>query len=206
MNDERAIPVIGLLGGIGSGKSAAAGCFAELGAAVIDADELGHQALEEPEVRQAILQRWGEGVLTAGRVDRRRVGEIVFADASQLAFLNALTHPRIARLIARRLAAARADASVPAVVLDAAVLLEAGWDRFCTHRVFVQAPPSQRAARVGRRGWDESAWREREKSQISLDTKAAQCQYTIDNSSSLSCLREQVHRILHKITRPTGTA
>ena len=206
MNAERAIPVIGLLGGIGSGKSAAAGYFAELGAAVIDADELGHQVLEEPEVRQALVERWGEGVLTAGRVDRRRVGEIVFADASQLAFLNALTHPRIARLIARRLAAARADASVPAVVLDAAVLLEAGWDRFCTDRVFVQAPPSQRAARVGRRGWDESAWREREKSQISLDTKAAQCQYTMDNSSSLSCLREQVHRIFHKIVRPTGTA
>jgi len=198
---DRTLPVIGLVGGIGAGKSAAAACFAQLGAAVIDADALGHQVLHEPAVRAELVARWGpEALGPDGRVDRQAVGAIVFPDPSQLAFLESLTHPRISDLIRRGIEAARAKGA-PAAVLDAAVLVEAGWDRYCTHLVYVHAPAAQRARRVRQRGWDEAAWRGRENSQISLDKKAARCNYRLKNSSSLSRLREQVRRVFHQIIR-----
>lgn len=203
---EHDIPVIGLVGGIGSGKSAAAACMAELGAVVIDADAIGHDVLADAAVRAELMGRWGKQVLDpAGLIDRRVVAGIVFADPAELAFLNSLTHPHIARRIQERIAAIRAQGQAPAIVLDAAVVLEAGWDRQCTHLVYVHAPPAQRAGRVQRRGWDEQAWRVRENSQISLDSKACRCEYSVDNSSSLSHLREQVHRIFRQITLLQGT-
>ena len=196
-------PVIGLVGGIGAGKSAAAAEFARLGCLLIDADAIGHALLGDAAVADAIRSRWGREVFgPGGQVDRKALGEIVFADAQELAALNEILHPRIRRRMHHRIAAARRDVAVPVVVVDAAVLLEAGWDDLCTHLVFVRATDEQRARRVrADRQWDRRTWRQREKSQFSLDRKAQSCDHTLDSSGSASHLNEQVHRLFHRIVR-----
>ncbi|MFP4214448.1 MAG: dephospho-CoA kinase [Phycisphaerae bacterium] len=201
MSGDSHIPVIGLVGGVGAGKSTVADAFAELGCAVIDADKLGHEVIQAPAVRDALVERWGTRIIgDDGRVDRSAVGEIVFDDEAELAFLNEIMHPRIAERIAGRIDELRNDPGVSAIVLDAAVMLEAGWDHQCDVLVFVDAPEAVRFARVlSSRGWSETTWRERENSQFSIDRKAASCDYCLRNSSSESHLREQVRTLFHRI-------
>jgi dephospho-CoA kinase len=199
-------PVIGLVGGIGSGKSTVAAELAALGCAVIDADELGHLVLSAPAVRRKVRARWSESVFDAdGQVDRAALGRIVFSDGDELAALTAMVHPGIERLIGERIATAQADASVPAIVLDAAVLFEAGWDACCSDLVFVAAPRPQRLARVhDRRGWTDQELAAREKAQIPLDIKAAKCHHSLDNSSTAECLQGQVRRLFRQIVHVAG--
>jgi len=193
-------PVIGLVGGVGAGKSTAAAELAALGCAVIDADKIGHELLAAPQVRQQLRKRWGGRVFSPdGSVDRRKLAEIVFQDPAQLDALNEIMRDRLGRAIAERIEQAQSDPDVPAVVLDAAIMFEAGWDKMCTHVVFVSAPPAHRAARSADKGLDEKAWRLRENSQISLDKKQAKCYCTIDNSSSVSHLCEQVRGIFQRV-------
>jgi dephospho-CoA kinase len=194
-------PVIGLVGGVGAGKSTVAAALAELGCAVIDADRVGHGVIQTPAVRDALVERWGRRILgDDGRVNRAAVAEIVFEDEGELAFLNGLMHPAIAERIARRIDELQQQDDVPAIVLDAAVMLEAGWDHQCDTLVFVDAPADERFARVRAvRGWDEDRWRERENSQFSIDRKAASCDHRVRNSSSESHLREQVRTLFHRL-------
>ena len=199
------IPVIGVVGGVGAGKTTVAAAFEDLGCARIDADALGHAVLGEPPMRQFVRRRWGPDCLRAdGSVDRTAVGRIVFADPAELVALNAVTHPRIRRRVVERIDAAR-RAGAPAVVLDAAVLFEAGWDDLCTHTVFVSASAEQRRRRARRRsGWSAAAWQAREKTQISLDKKAAACDYIIENDTTASDLRKRVRPLFDQIVRAPG--
>jgi len=125
--------VIGVLGGVASGKSLVARQLAELGAEVLDADRAGHEVLRSAEIEAAARRRWGEAIFGAdGRIDRSRLGQIVFgpgADAQrEREYLEQLTHPEIHRRLAdeaRRLQ----QSGTSIAVLDAPLLLEAGWDR-----------------------------------------------------------------------------
>ena len=194
-------PVIGIVGGVGAGKSTAAGEFAALGCRLIDADRIGHELLGEPDVLAEIRRRWGDAVLGPdAQVAREALAEVVFRGPAELEALNAIMHPRIRRRIQRAIADAQADESVEAVVLDAAVIFEAGWDDLCTHLVFVSAPAEDRRRRVAEsRHWSGEKWAAREKSQISLDKKAVRCNHVIDNRSSGPRLCEQVRQIFHRI-------
>jgi dephospho-CoA kinase len=194
-------PVIGILGGVGAGKSTVAREFAALGCRLIDADAIGHELLRQENVRGQVLARWGQAVADDdGQVDRKALASVVFADPGELAALNAILHPAIRRAMAEQIAQALADPAAAGAVVDAAVLLEAGWDDLCTDLVFVAVGDSQRAQRVAdQRGWERAEWQRREKSQISLDKKAERCNYVIDNRSSGPRLREQVRRIFHRI-------
>ena len=198
-------PVIGILGGIGAGKSAVAAELGRLGCRVIDADAIGHQVLDEADVRAQVVELWGQGMLNEqGRVDRSRLGGVVFSDPRRLAALNGIMHGRIRHRMEQQIEQARADDSARAVVVDAAVLLEAGWDDLCTVLVFVEAPAEDRERRVAQqRQWSASAWAEREKLQISLDKKAARCHYKLRNSSSAACLREQVRQWFEQFLHST---
>ena len=199
-------PVIGLVGGVGAGKSTVAAAFARLGCLVIDADSIGHEVMEMPGVRNQLRKLWGNGILDAqGKVDRARVAEVVFADPAQLARLNVVVHPLIAERIVQAIKSAQGDPLVRAAVLDAAVVLEAGWDKFCTHLVYVHAADEARAARVACRGWDRQRWEACEKMQISLDKKRKRCDYYIDNSSSVSHLGEQIRELFGRILMRGGT-
>jgi dephospho-CoA kinase len=194
-------PVIGILGGIGAGKSTIAQEFVALGCRLIDADAIGHELLRREDILRQVLARWGQAVAGPdGAVDRKALAAVVFADPAELAALNAILHPAIRREMTQQIAQAQADPAASGAVVDAAVLLEAGWDDLCTDLVFLAVSDTQRAQRVrDQRGWDRDEWQRREKSQFSLDKKAERCNYVIDNRSSGPHLREQVRQIFHRM-------
>jgi dephospho-CoA kinase len=202
MNANNNKPVIGLLGGIGSGKSTVAAELRALGCAVVDADQIGHEVLKSPDVKEELRQLWGEAIFdSSGQIDRRALGKVAFQAPENLHALNAILHPRIRRAIIDQIGAHSRDPAIPAIVLDAALLLETDWHALCITFVFVSAPPEARARRVtAERGWDAVTWKQRENSQKPLDMKAAKADHVVDNSSSVSCLREQVRSIFHRIT------
>jgi dephospho-CoA kinase len=197
----RDIPVIGVVGGIGSGKSVAAKYMEELGALRIDADLLGHQVLEEPQVQEQLRQRWGDSILDdSGKIDRLSIGRLVFEKDEEWKFLTQISWPRIRRRIEDAIFEAKRSRNVPAVVLDAAVLFEAGWDDLCSHIIFVEAPPELRRDRSSaRKGWDASMWEKREKRQFSLDKKSTLCYAYLNNSLSVSHLCKQAHQAYNRI-------
>jgi len=197
-------PVIGLIGGVGSGKSTVADELSALGCAVVDADAIGHKLLDDPDVQSELRRRWGDKIFTGeGKVDRSALADIVFGSRDELDALNGILHPRIGREMARAVDMAVADESVGAIVLDAPLLVEAGWNELCGYVIFVDTPPAVRYRRVSeQRGWKKENWESREKMQISLDIKRSKCDYCIDGSSSVSRLRQQVRRLYPRITHP----
>ena len=197
-------PVIGIIGGIGSGKTTVADELAALGCAVVDADVIGHELLENPDVLDELRRRWGDGILTGeGKADRAALADVVFASSEELKTLNDILHPRIGRQMARAVDKAMADELVEAIVLDAPLLVEAGLNELCSHVIFVDTPSAVRYLRVSeQRGWEKENWELREKMQISLDIKRSMCDYSIDGSSSVSHLRQQVRKLYPRITHP----
>ena len=187
-------PVVGLVGGIGSGKSQVARAFARRGGALVDADPIGHAALEQPEILQQIREAWGQRVLDAtGEVDRKKLGAIVFASPVERARLERLVHPWIGKRIREEVARLQADPSVAFVVLDAAVMLEAGWNKVCDRLIYVHAPRAQRLARVAsQRGWNEQEFSQREHAQLPLTAKATLADAAVDNTGSPQAVQEQV--------------
>jgi dephospho-CoA kinase len=190
--------ILGLTGGVASGKSLVAGLLAERGAVVLDADRAGHEALRLPHVEEAVRRRFGAGVFGPdGRVDRSRLARLVFSQSPEgvrrRQDLERLTHPEIARLLARQIETLPPD--TPLVVLDAALLLEAGWDKLCGKFVFVDAPPEVRLARAKARGWSAEEFAAREAAQESLDFKRRRADVVIDNAGPLEDTQVQVQRL-----------
>jgi len=167
------IPVIGIVGGIGSGKSLVARAMQSLGGYLINADLLGHEALEQADVKTQIVQRWGDSILNAqGKADRRQIGRIVFANAEELRALESFVFPYIEKRIHEEIAHARTRSDVQFIILDAAILLETGWKRHCDKVVFVDTPRATRLQRLqNNRGWDEAEVDRREKAQMPLEEK-----------------------------------
>lgn len=191
--------VIGLVGGIASGKSYV-GCLLEnLGAQRIDADRLGHEVLLVKEVRDRLTQIWGPNILNeAGEIDRAKVGKLVFGDsfnaAAQRKQLEAIVLPRIRSLAFERVAAVRALPVVPlAIVIDAPLLIEAGWEPMCDFILFIDSPHEERLERATARGWTESHFAAREASQMSLDEKRSRATHIFDNSRQAN-IAQQVKR------------
>ena len=200
-------PIVGIAGGIGSGKSQVARLLEEFGAYVIDADAMAHDELNVPEVRDRLVSWWGPSVVGAdGKVIRKRVGEIVFNDPAQRNRLESLIHPRIG---IRRDAIIDSLAEQPRVrmiVLDAPLLYEVGLDRMCDSVIFVDADPAIRAERSEKaRHWPPGELVRREKSQMSLDTKRARADHICINNSDLASLRQAVHGIVQHLLQPDGS-
>jgi dephospho-CoA kinase len=206
-----AIPVVGLIGGIGSGKSSAASLLADRGAAVIDADAVGHTLLGDPAIRAQIVEQFGEGVLekprgdgdTTPRIDRRALGAIVFADPSARRELEAILHPLMRDRFLQEIDRLVRHGTVGLVVLDAAILLEAGWDDLCDRVVFVDAPRPERLRRVAEaRGWSEETLAARERSQWPYDEKRRRADWVITNDSSRDGLPREVDRLISRLHQP----
>lgn len=193
----RPIRVIGLIGGIGSGKSRVAAEFVKHGARVISGDQAGHEALRQPDLRDRVVQRWGPGVLDdKGEINRRRLGAMVFADPAELRALEAMVFPWIERRLRQEIDAAARE-GVPLIVLDAAVMLEAGWDKVCDRIVYVHTPRQDRLRRLAeQRGWTATEVAARESAQLPLTDKAGRADHAIDNSGSLDDLARQVDNLL----------
>ena len=186
--------VLGLVGGIGAGKSAAAEHLAKRGALVIDADRLGHEVLGEPAVRDALTARWGNGILRDdGSIDRGAVAGIVFPNPAERTALEAVMFPAIARRTRERIA----ESTAAVVVLDAAVLLEAGWRRECNRVLYIDAPRELRQRRVAARsGWGEAELAAREASQWSEAAKKAASDAAIVNDGSREELAARLDAVL----------
>lgn len=202
-------PLVGILGGIASGKSLVAGQLAALGARVVSADALAHEVLEYDEVKQMARERWGDVVIgPGGRVDRAAVARIVFAPTAEAArerkVLESWTHPEVGRLIRERVEALVHDPSVAAVVLDVPLMLESGWNRFCDRMLFVDAPREARLARAVARGWSEEDFDRREAAQPPLAEKRAAADFVIDNSTTPQATAAQVERFWRTLASRPG--
>ncbi len=183
--------VIGITGGIASGKTMVTEELGRRGAAILDADRIGHAVLRLADVKTALHARWGTAVFRAhagerlGVVDRAAVARRVFAAAPagprELEFLERLTHPLISARIATRIARHRQRGDVPAVVLDAPVLYKAGWESYCDIILFVDAPFDVRAARAALRGWSLDQLQTRQQMQPSIEFQRARADQVIDN-------------------------
>lgn len=190
-------PVIGLIGGIGSGKSLVAAEFARRGGKVIAGDQFGHDALRQPDIRAQVAERWPQVLGPDGAVDRKKLGAIVFADPAERRALEALTHPYIGRRIAEEVAVAQTDPAYLLIVVDAAILLEAGWDRPCDRIVFVNTPRDVRLRRLHtQRGWTEKEVQAREDAQMHLAEKQSRADAVVDNAGSPAETARQVERLL----------
>lgn len=194
-------PIIGLVGGVGSGKSTVAAMLRDLGCVVADSDLFAREALRDPEIRKNITAWWGSDVLDprSGEVDRGRIAAIVFADREQRKRLESLTHPWIERK-RRELFESHTQAKPPAFVIDAPLLLEAGLAAECDAVIFIDAPADMRERRVQERShWTHDQWRSREAAQLPLDEKRRRADHVIVNSGDLNGLRAAVARTLAEI-------
>lgn len=188
---------MGLLGGVASGKSFVANEMRRLGAVVVDADRIGHEVLEDEEVKQLIRNRWGEGVLYAdGRVDRKALASRVFrrtqSGKAALAELEEITHPRISCKLIEKLNHYTELGNLDVLVFDAAVMLKTGWDKNCDEIVFVECPSDIRLQRAMSRGWSRNDFADREAAQESLEKKRNRADVIIDNSGTCDETREQI--------------
>jgi dephospho-CoA kinase len=208
-NAPRRVPVIGLVGGIGSGKSYLARLLREKHPIeIIEGDAAGHLVLLETSVKENLRKAFGDAVFTSrGEVDRSRVKVLVFGPGPEhktaLKKLEQIVHPRITELLARQIAQAQSRPDVEAIVLDAALLLEAGWRSLCDTVVYIDTPPDERLARVTKsRGWSRDELRFREESQFPVERKRKEAEYVVENSgdeqAALSQLEEIYSRVLSR--------
>jgi dephospho-CoA kinase len=187
--------LVGLTGGIGSGKSTVSARLAELGARVIDADAIVRE-VQEPgtEVFAAIVERFGDGVVAAdGGLDRQAIADIVFNDPDELKELNKLVHPAVGVGIAERLADAAATDDV--VILDVPLLVESGRDDMAAI-VVVDLDPDVAVARlVEHRGFTEEDARARISRQVSRVDRLAKATKVLHNDGTVDDLRAQVDEL-----------
>jgi dephospho-CoA kinase len=189
---------VGLTGGIATGKTAVAAMLRELGCRLIEADKIAHQTIEpDGAAYEEVVREFGRGILTAeGLVDRKKLGAIVFAEPRRLARLNAIVHPPVLEEQMRQLAAIeKADAHAIAVV-EAALLIEAGFDRLLDYLVVTWCTPEQQLARLTRpgigRGLTIEQARQRIAAQMPTDEKKKRADAVIDCSGTLEHTRAQV--------------
>jgi dephospho-CoA kinase len=217
------IPVIGLVGGIGSGKSAVAARLGELGAFVIDADKVGHALLTQRPIQELLVERFGPEILLPAisadegessseqpaprEIDRRALGSIVFADKSARKVLEEILHPRMRETFAKAIKRTVRRAQASAVVLDAAVLYEAGWDGLCDRVLYIDAPRELRLDRLAaQRGWDADAVLSRENAQHPLEEKRALADLIVANTNGLDALHEWIDRAWAPLTTAPPSA
>jgi dephospho-CoA kinase len=186
--------VIGLTGGIGSGKSTVSRILAELGAVVMDADKVGHQAYQPgTETWKDVVAAFGNEVVAAdGSIDRTKLGAIVFGDPEALARLNQIVHPRMYDMMAEQIEEYRQQ-GVEVVVLDAAILIEANWTPLVDEVWLTVASEPTVVRRVRERtGLPEEQIRSRIRSQLSNEERKKQASVVISNDGGLHELRAKV--------------
>lgn len=186
--------VIGLTGGIGSGKSTVATILAELGAHVVDADRIGHEVYRPgTEGFTRVVEAFGPGIVGSdGTIDRRALGAVVFADRAALARLNALVHPLIGEEIRRRIGDVLAADDGRPIVIEAAIMIEAGW-RFFDAIWLVTVDAETAIARVtASRGLTRAEVERRLAAQMPEAERRRHAQVILDNNGTPAELRRQV--------------
>ena len=208
-------PVLGVTGGIASGKSTVARILQDEGCVVAFSDDLAREAYLDPAIRDQLLAWWGDRVLerrsgdaagggSAPSIDRRAVAEIVFASPDDRALLEGLVHPWIARR--REALFAAAPAGTRALVIDAPLLHEAGLAGLCDRVIFVETPEEQRISRAqATRGWTPAELARREAAQWPLDRKRSLADHVVRNDGDPASLRAQVRAVLDEACPRPGS-
>ena len=192
------LPVVGLIGGIGAGKSTAGRCLAARGGVVIDCDQLGHDALETPAVMRQLVDRWGDAVRNSdGSASRRAIAGLVFDNPAERAWLESVVFPVIGRMADARIDLAGGDPTARFVVLDAAVLLEAGWKGRCDRILYIDAPRELRELRVfARSHWTPADLTAREAAQWPADVKTSHADAVILNDGTDADFQAKIDHVL----------
>jgi dephospho-CoA kinase len=187
-------PVIGILGGICSGKSTVAAEFAKLGCKVIDADEIAKKLIEKRNIKEKIAASFGQNILNRqGKIDRRKLAGVVFSDGNKLSLLNSIVHPPVLTRIEQLIKRYNRQKRTKAIVLDMPLLAEVGWASRCNRLIFVDCKQKLRLKRAKKKGiFNRNQLKKRENFQISLDRKTEISDNTISNNSGFRALAKQV--------------
>lgn len=206
----RPLRVIGLTGGIASGKSTAARHLETRGARMIDADKLGHRAYEpDTEAFRKVVEAFGEDIVgDDGQINRRALGGKVFGNPGELDRLTGIVWPEIRKMALAEIDAARTEGKAKAVVLEAAVLLEAGWQDIVDEVWVVYADREQAIARaMARDGLDEAAVSARIDAQMTNEQRIEQSDVAFENATTAEALCERLdERWAAMMTEPDGAA
>ena len=192
--------MIGILGGIGSGKSSVVRSISGFKLHIIDADKIGHKLLADADIQTQIRKEFGDAVFSRSNiVDRSQLARRVFGATPEheqaLQQLNNILHPAIRRKIETEIEAVSTNSD--AVIIDAALLLEGGWDAPCDWLIFVDTPLHLRQQRVREnRGWSADELARREGTQWSIDLKKDRANFVVDNSGSIETAAAQMSRAL----------
>lgn len=198
--------VVGLTGGIATGKSTVAELFRELGVPVVQADELAHEVMAPGgPAHHDLVQYFGPRVLGAnGQVDRKWLGEVVFGDATKRAQLNAIVHPKVAELSAKRIAALKGS-EAPYVVYEAALLVEVGRHKDFDALVVVHSDSEVQAQRLAMRdGLGPQAVKARLDAQASAEEKLAVADIVVHNQGTIADLRGEVLKVHEALGKRFG--
>lgn len=186
---------IGLTGGIAAGKSEALAAFARLGAKTISSDAVVHELLDAEPLLPRLVERWGPEVAPAGKVDRDRIGSIVFADTDELRWLEGQIHPLVGERIGAWLASLPGEADV--AVVEVPLLFEAGMEGAFDTSVAVVASDEVRAERARARG--HALVDEREARQLAQAEKASRAAHVIQNDGSVEDLERELSALVEKL-------
>lgn len=194
---------LGITGGIASGKSVVARMLRDLGFPVIDADSLGHELMEPgTPAFSEIVSEFGAGVIdAAGRIDRTKLAAVVFANRGKLDKLNAILHPRVEQEMARKFAEFERDGAAAAAFVEAALLVEAGYQKRLDGLVVAWCEPEQQIERLRARGMSEEEARKRIASQMPVEEKLKYATEKIDCSGTIEETQLQVEALGKKLRR-----
>jgi len=195
--------VIGLTGSIGTGKSEAARYLAQLGAEVIDADQVGHEAYTpQSEAWHNVVGAFGKEILDSnGEIDRKKLGAIVFSNPDQLSCLNQIMHPLMARTVAGKIEDLRGQ-GVEVVVVEAALLFEAGWDSLVEEVWVTDSSEDLVIQRLSERnGLTQEEARKRISSQMDRSERLSRADLVIDNSGDIAAMESTIDEMWERRVR-----
>jgi dephospho-CoA kinase len=191
---------VGLTGGIGAGKSEALAAFERRGIPVLSTDKVAHDILDDDQVRAALVERWGEEIAPDGSVDRNRVGEIVFADRDELAWLESVTHPRVGAHVLEWRQSLGPDVEI--AVVEVPLLFEAAMEDAFDATLAVVADDEIRDTRLKARG--QPGLEGREERQLDQAEKVRRADHVIRNDASLEELDREVNQLIDQLRKGGG--
>ncbi len=189
--------LVGLTGGFGSGKSTVLRIFKDLGATVLSADAVVHEALRRREVRKSVVDIFGPGILSGGEIDRRKLSAEVFSDEEKRKRLEELLHPIVLETI-REAYGAMNDG---VMIVEIPLLFEAGFEKEVDRVIAVRADADVVVERLRAKGFSEEEIRRRSAAQMPVEEKASRADYLIDNSGTLKETEREVKRVWEDLSR-----
>lgn len=187
--------VLGITGGIGSGKSTIARMFKEFGATIIDADKICHELLDTPKIQKKIINIWPELANDESKkINRTKLGKIAFSSKNDIETLNKIIHPIVIKKIKQDIAELNKNQKDEIIIIDAALIEETNLSSLCDLVIFIETKKTIRSKRCQTdRNWNVTEISKREKFQIPTNTKKKRAKVVINNNMTKDCTRDQVH-------------